>query len=97
MVMAEPIRQKDKFLGMVAAVVTLQPITQKLQDTNEKSSLEAYVVDNSGRLVASYDPDKVAGMDMVAIPIVQEFLDWAGARAWRRLPPSCFRRAARTS
>ena len=78
MVMAEPIKQKDKFLGMVAAVVTLQPITQKLADTNEKSSLEAYVVDNSGRLVASYDPDKVAGMDMVAIPIVQEFLDWGG-------------------
>jgi putative nucleotidyltransferase with HDIG domain len=78
MVMAEPIRQKNQFLGMVAAVVTLQPITQKLQDTNEKSSLEAYVVDNAGRLVASYDPDKVAGMDMVAIPIVQEFLDWGG-------------------
>ena len=78
MVMAEPIRQKNQFLGMVAAVVTLQPISQKLQDTNEKSSLEAYVVDNAGRLVASYDPDKVAGMDMVAIPKVQEFLDWGG-------------------
>jgi putative nucleotidyltransferase with HDIG domain len=78
MVMAGPIQQKNRFLGMVAAVVTLTPITQELVDTNERSGLEAYVVDNAGRLVSSYDPDKVAGMDMVAIPIVQKFLDWQG-------------------
>ena len=78
MVMAEPIKQKDQFLGMVAAVVTLKPITQGLADTYEQSGLEAYVVDNAGRLVTSYDPDKFAGMDMVAIPIVQKFLDWSG-------------------
>ena len=34
MVMAEPIQQKNQFLGMVAAVVTLKPITQELVDTN---------------------------------------------------------------
>jgi HD-GYP domain-containing protein (c-di-GMP phosphodiesterase class II) len=78
MVMADPIKPNGKFLGMVAAVVTLQPITQRLQDTHEKSSLEAYVVDNGGRLVASYDPAKAPGMDMVAIPIVQEFLESGG-------------------
>lgn len=78
MVMAEPLRQKDRFLGMVAAVVTLKPITQELVDTNVRSGLEAYVVDNAGRLVTSYDPDKVSGTDMVAIPIVQKFLDWSG-------------------
>jgi HD-GYP domain-containing protein (c-di-GMP phosphodiesterase class II) len=86
MVMAEPIKQKDQFLGMVAAVVTLQPITQKLEDTNEMSRLEAYVVDNAGRLVTSYDPDKVAGMDMVAIPIVQEFLGSGHARVAGTFP-----------
>jgi HD-GYP domain-containing protein (c-di-GMP phosphodiesterase class II) len=78
MVMAEPIRKKNQFLGMVAAVVTLKPITQELVDTNGRSGLEAYVVDNAGRMVSSYDPDQVAGMDMVAIPIVQKFLDWNG-------------------
>jgi putative nucleotidyltransferase with HDIG domain len=78
LVMAEPIKQKDQFLGMVAAIVTLAPITQQLQDTNRRSGLEAYVVDNAGRLVTSNDPDKVAGMDMVAIPIVQKFLAWRG-------------------
>jgi putative nucleotidyltransferase with HDIG domain len=49
-----------------------------LEDTNRRFGLDAYIVDNSGRLVASYDPDKVAGMDMVAIPIVQKFLGWGG-------------------
>jgi putative nucleotidyltransferase with HDIG domain len=78
MVMAEPMKQKDQFLGMVGAVVTLAPITQQLQDTYRQSDLEAYVVDNAGRLVTSSDPDKVAGMDMVAVPIVQKFLGWAG-------------------
>jgi HD-GYP domain-containing protein (c-di-GMP phosphodiesterase class II) len=74
MVMGEPIQPKDQFLGMVAAVVTLKPITHELLNTHQQSGLEAYVVDNAGRLVTSYDPDKVAGMDMVAIPIVQRFL-----------------------
>jgi len=85
MVMAEPIKQKEHFLGMVAAVVTLNRITQALADTNADSGLEAYVVDNAGRLVTSYDPDKVAGMDMVAIPIVQNFLD-SGARVTGNSP-----------
>ena len=78
MVMAEPVFQKNRFLGMVADIVTLKPITQALVDTNGQSGLEAYVVDNAGRLVTSYDPDKIAGMDMAAIPIVQKFLDWGG-------------------
>jgi HD-GYP domain-containing protein (c-di-GMP phosphodiesterase class II) len=81
MVMSEPIKPKDQFLGMVAAIVTLRPITQELVDTNGRSGgLEAYVVDNAGRLVTSYDPDTVAGMDMVAIPIVQKFLGSGHAR-----------------
>ncbi|MGD0223409.1 MAG: HD domain-containing phosphohydrolase [Terriglobia bacterium] len=78
MVMAEPILQKNQFLGMVAAVVTLRPITQALADTSGRSGLEAYVVDNAGRLVTSYDRDKFAGTDMVASPIVQKYLNWAG-------------------
>ena len=78
MVMGEPIKQDTEFLGMVAAVVSLKRITQELVDTSQRSGLEAYVVDNAGRLVTSNDADKVAGMDMVAVPIVQKFLDWEG-------------------
>ena len=79
LVMARPIKVKDQFLGMVGAVVTLVPVTGQLQETYRRSGLEAYVVDNSGRLVASHDPDNVSGMDMVSnVPIVQEFLTWGG-------------------
>lgn len=78
MLMAQPIRQNDQFLGMVANVATLKPITRNLLDTYIQSDLEAYVVDNAGRLVTSYDTDKVAGMDMAAVPIVRKFLDWGG-------------------
>ena len=78
MVMGEPIKEGDKFLGMVATVVSLKRITEELEDTSQRSGLEAYVVDNAGRLVTSADSDKLAGMDMVGIPIVQKFLDWEG-------------------
>ena len=78
MVMAEPLKKGNQFRGMVGVVVTLRPLTDQLEETYRRSGLEAYIVDNSGRLVASYDPDKVAGMDMVAVPIVQKFLVWAG-------------------
>jgi len=82
MVMANPIKVKGEFLGMVAAVVTLAPILERLQEI-QRLGLEAYIVDNSGRLVASNNPDKnVPGMDMASVPIVQKFLAWRGqARA----------------
>jgi putative nucleotidyltransferase with HDIG domain len=78
MVMAQPIQVKGQFLGMVAAVVTLAPIMAELQQVNQQAGLEAYVVDNAGRLVASYNPDQVAGMDMSDAVIVGKFLAWRG-------------------
>jgi putative nucleotidyltransferase with HDIG domain len=74
MVVAHPIINNGRFIGMVAAVVTLQPIVNRLNDV-KRSGLEAYIVDNSGRLVASNNPDRnVAGMDMADVAIVQNFL-----------------------
>jgi len=78
LVQARPIKSKDQFLGMVAAVVTLEQISEWLRETKLHSGLEAYVVDNTGKLVASYDPDVVAGTDMTAVLIVQKFLSWRG-------------------
>jgi len=82
MIWARSIMVKGQFLGMVAAVVTLAPLLQRLEET-KLTGLEAYIVDNSGRLVASNIPAKnVAGKDMVSVPIVQKFLAWRGrARA----------------
>ena len=82
MVWARPINAKGQSQGMAAAVVTLAPILDRLEGTR-RIGLEAYIVDNAGRLVASNIPEKnVAGKDMVNIPIVQKFLVWRGmARA----------------
>jgi HD-GYP domain-containing protein (c-di-GMP phosphodiesterase class II) len=78
MVIAEPIQQQNTFLGMIAAVVTLRPLGDELAESR-RLGLEAYIVDNSGRTVASNNPDQnVAGIDMVSDPIVQKFLAWRG-------------------
>ena len=78
MVMAEPIRRQNIFLGMIAAVITLRPLADELAESR-RLGLEAYIVDNSGRTVASNNPDQnVAGLDMVRNPVVQKFLAWRG-------------------
>ena len=78
MVIAEPIKRQNTFLGMVAAVVTLHPLTDELAESR-RLGLEASIVDNSGRTVASNNPDQnVAGIDLVSNPIVQKFLAWRG-------------------
>jgi len=76
---ARPLKVKDKFQGMAAVVVTLAPILERLEGTR-MTGLEAYIVDNSGHLVASsVAENNRPGMDVVSIPIVQEFLTWRGA------------------
>ncbi len=81
-VVARPVNAKGNFLGMAAIVVTLKHLVDRLKDTTQRpglEGLEAYIVDRSGRLVASNNPDvKVPGMDMVSIPIVQRFLTSRG-------------------
>jgi HD-GYP domain-containing protein (c-di-GMP phosphodiesterase class II) len=78
MVMAQPLMKKNAFAGMMAAVATLEPVVKQLNST-ERLGLEAYIVDGSGRIVASNNPNKnVAGVDMIRVPIVQEFIAWHG-------------------
>lgn len=76
MVIGRPLKVKDQFLGMVGAVVTFKQILQRLKDAPQyPAPLEAYIVDGSGRLVASNNLEqRVPGMDMVNVPIVQKLL-----------------------
>ena len=82
MVWARPLKVQEQFRGMAAAVVTIAPILERLEETR-RAGLEAYIVNNSGQLVASNVSDQnVPGRDMVTVPIVQKFLAWHGqARA----------------
>jgi putative nucleotidyltransferase with HDIG domain len=86
-VWARPVVAKGQFQGVIATVVTLAPLLERLTEAKQ-AGLEAYIVDNSGRLVASNNPEKnVAGKDMVDVPIVQKFLAWRGmARASETIP-----------
>jgi len=83
LILARPVKERERFLGMAAAIVTLMPIVERLHATRRSAGLEAYIVDNAGRLVASNNPQRnTAGLDMVGVPIVQKFLAWRGqARA----------------
>ena len=76
LLMARPVKQGTQFLGMAGAVVTLEPILMRLEETGRRTGgLNVYIVDNSGRLVASNDQQKtVAGFDMLSVPIVQQFV-----------------------
>lgn len=74
LVVAHPLRDGNRFLGMAAAVVTIEPIVARLNEA-KSAGLEAYIVNNAGRLVASNNPQQnIPGMEMVHVPIVARFL-----------------------
>ncbi|MGB6429101.1 MAG: HD domain-containing phosphohydrolase [Candidatus Acidiferrales bacterium] len=71
-VMAIPLRVGDQFGGMLAAVVSLDPILQRLKETSVRGRV-VYVVDRSGHIVAHPDTrqfvpgtDARASSDVVA-------------------------------
>jgi len=76
-----PIVAEGKFLGMVAAVVTLAPIQERLKETHDTTGLESYIVDNGGKLVAASTnkpEDDRPGRNMIGVPIVQRYLSAGG-------------------
>ena len=66
-VVALPLRDmKDNFTGMLAAVVSLDPVLHRLQDASVRNRT-VYVVDHSGRIVAHPDTKNfVPGTDLSA-------------------------------
>jgi len=71
-VMAIPLQVNDKFAGMLAAVVSLDPILRRLQETSVRGRV-VFVVDRAGHIVAHPDTrqfvpgtDARANSDVVA-------------------------------
>jgi putative nucleotidyltransferase with HDIG domain len=58
-VVAIPLNADDKFTGMLAAVVSLKPILQRLQDASIRGR-SVYIVDHQGHIVAYPDTKKYA-------------------------------------
>lgn len=82
MVVARPILRRNRFRGMLAVVVDLQFLVDRLASSS-KRGLEAFVVNITGRMVLAANPEGSAiGRDMSDSPIIEQFLSWEGpARA----------------
>ncbi|MGC2324582.1 MAG: HD domain-containing phosphohydrolase [Terriglobales bacterium] len=78
MLVSAPLVTDERFVGVIAAVVDLQYLTQSLQDVSQ-GGLAAYVVDRQGRLVAGSSSDYAVGQDMTNLEIVKNWVD-QGAR-----------------
>ncbi len=79
MVVSRPILRRNRFQGMLAVVVELQFLVDRLASSS-KRGLEAFVVNNTGRLVLTPNPEGSAiGRDMSDSPIIQQFLSWRGS------------------
>jgi len=74
MLVSTPVTYGGRFLGMVATVVDLQFMINRLQEAT-KGGLTPYVVDSEGRLVAAATSDYVTGQDMTGLEIVRNFVD----------------------
>jgi HD-GYP domain-containing protein (c-di-GMP phosphodiesterase class II) len=75
MVVSKPVLDANKsYLGAVELLVDLDYLIQKLRDAANRD-LEAFVVDESGRLVASATQQYATGQDMTANELVKSFVE----------------------
>jgi HD-GYP domain-containing protein (c-di-GMP phosphodiesterase class II) len=74
MVVSRPVLSGANFLGALELVVDLQYLSRRLKDAKDEG-LDTFVVDHSGRLVASADPKYATGQDMSANKLVKDFVE----------------------
>lgn len=78
MLVSRPIVRDGEFRGMVAAVLNLELLVERLEATST-NGLEAFVVDRTGRLVLTPNLSQHSiGQYMGNSPIVQDFLSLRG-------------------
>ena len=73
-VVSRPIGNAAAYLGTLELVVDLQYLIKKLQDARAHG-LDTFVVDHSGRLVASSGKNFATGQDMTFNELVKNFVD----------------------
>jgi len=75
MVVSKPVVDENRnYLGAVELIVDLDYLIKKLRDAADRE-LEAFVVDESGRLVASASPQYATGQDMNSNELVKSFVE----------------------
>jgi HD-GYP domain-containing protein (c-di-GMP phosphodiesterase class II) len=77
MVMAKPIvDESNSYLGALELIVDLNFLTQKLKETSDRDpGLETFVVDESGRVIASPITRYATGQDMTSNDLVKNFVE----------------------
>jgi len=79
MVVAKPVLNEQRvYLGSLELVIDLQYLVRQLQEAKNNQNLDTFVVDRSGRLVASSSPRYATGQDMNANDLVKNFVEQKG-------------------
>jgi HD-GYP domain-containing protein (c-di-GMP phosphodiesterase class II) len=79
MVVAKPVLNEQRvYLGSLELVIDLQYLVQQLEEAKNNQNLDTFVVDRSGRLVASSNPRYATGQDMSANDLVKNFVEQKG-------------------
>ena len=78
MVVSRPVGNHDLYLGALELVIDLQYLLRKLQAAKSQEGLDTFMVDHSGRLVASSDGRYATGQDMSNNELVKSFVEQSG-------------------
>ena len=79
MVVGKPVaNSKKEFLGSLEFIVDLNFLMRKLREAYDGQGLETFVVDRSGRVVASATAQYATGQDMSSNELVRSFMEQTG-------------------
>ncbi|HKD44587.1 MAG TPA: HD domain-containing phosphohydrolase [Candidatus Angelobacter sp.] len=79
MVVSTPVTdEKREYLGSLEVIVDLNYMVRKLREAYDRQGLDTFVVDQSGRLVASAGPQYATGQDMNSNELVRNFREQSG-------------------
>src|SRR5580765_2218421 len=76
MVVGKPVlNDQHVYLGSLELVIDLQYLVRQLQEAKDQQNLDTFVVDRSGRLVASPSSHYATGQDMNSNDLVRNFVE----------------------
>jgi HD-GYP domain-containing protein (c-di-GMP phosphodiesterase class II) len=79
MVVGKPVvSDNHEYLGSLELVIDLEYLVKQLQQAKSTQNLDTFVVDRSGRVVASPSPRYATGQDMNSNELVKNFVDQKG-------------------
>lgn len=76
MVVGKPVmNDQHVYMGTLELVIDLQYLVKQLKEANDQQNLDTFVVDRSGRLVASASSRYATGQDMNSNELVKSFVE----------------------